>query len=63
MKDFNKIFKIIYDVSGLFYEVIVPEENDTYIVNFKASDSIINSLVELESILDDDIDEISESTF
>lgn len=63
MKDFNKIFKIIYDVSGLFYEVIVPEENDTYIVNSKASDSIINSLVELESILDDDIDEISKSTF
>ena len=63
MKDFNKIFKIIYDVSGLFYEVIVPEENDTYIVNSKASASIINSLVELESILDDDIDEISESTF
>jgi hypothetical protein len=63
MKDFNKIFKIIYDVSGLFYEVIVPEENDTYVVNSKASDSIINSLVELESILGDDIDEISESTF
>lgn len=63
MKDFNKIFKIIYDVSGLFCEVIVLEENDTYIVNSKASDSIINSLVELESILDDDIDEISESTF
>ena len=63
MKDFNKIFKIIYDVAGLFYEVIVPKENGVYIVNSKAADSIINSLVELESILDDVIDEISESTF
>ena len=63
MNDFNKIFKIIYDVAGLFCEVIVPKENDVYIVNSKAADSIINSLVELESILDDDIDEISESTF
>ena len=46
MKDFNNIFKIIYDVAGLFCEVIVPKENDAYIVNSKAADSIINSLVD-----------------
>ena len=64
MKDYAKIFNIIYDVSGLFAEVVDPIEKDnSYQINSNISNLIINSLVELDNILDDDIDEISESTF
>lgn len=64
MKDYTKIFETIYNVSGLFAEVINPEEKgDAYPINSNVSNSIIDSLVELESILDDNIAEIPESPF
>ena len=64
MKDCAKIFEIICDVSELLTKVIDPnEEGGAYPINFNVSNLIIDSLVELENILDDDIKEIFDSTF